>query len=136
MAVNKAYAQYKENSIYTSSPEELTLMLYNGLVKFIMQGQKALDDNDLQKAHNSVTRAQDIVREFQASLDNRFEVSQGLALLYDYMNRRLVEANVQKSKDILEEVLVFAKELRDTWSQAMKIAKVQGTTNTKPQVVK
>ena len=125
MSLYKAYNQYKQNSIFTSSPEELTLMLYNGLVKFIMQAQKAIDDKDIQKAHESIIRSQEILREFQASLDMKYPISQSLMLLYDYMHRRLLDANVKKNNDILEEVLEFAKELRDTWTQAMKLAKQQ-----------
>lgn len=124
MALNKGYSQYKQNSIFTSSPEELTLMLFNGLVRFIMQAQKAVDDGDLQKCHDSIIRAQDILLEFQATLDKRYEISQSLLLLYDYMYRRLIDANIKKDKEILGEVLGFAKELRDTWMQAMKLAKV------------
>ena len=125
MAINKAYSQYKENSIFTASPEELTLMLYNGLVKFIMQAQKAVDENDIQKANESIMRAEDIILEFQATLDMKYELSHGLMLLYDYMYRRLIDANIKKDRVILEEVLGFAKDLRDTWAQAMKLAKNQ-----------
>ncbi|NSW90484.1 MAG: flagellar export chaperone FliS [Firmicutes bacterium] len=122
---NKAYNQYRENAIFTSTPEELTLMLYNGLIKFIMQAQAAIDEKDIEKANNSIIRAQEIVLEFQATLDMKYEVSNNLMLLYDYMYRRLMEANIRKDKDILGEVLGFAKELRDIWTQAMKIAKKQ-----------
>ena len=131
MELNKAYSQYKENSIYTSSPEELTLMLYNGLVKFIMQAQKAINEKEIEKANQSIIRAQDIVLHFQITLDMKFEVSQGLVLLYDYMYRRLVEANTKKDIGILNEVLDLSKELRDTWVQAMKLAK----QHPKPQPV-
>lgn len=123
MSLNKAYNQYRENSIQTSTPEELTLMLYNGLVKYIMQAQKAIEDKDIQKANTSIIRAQDIIQEFQITLDLKYEVSKGLAALYDYMRSRLLEANIKKDRTILEEVLGFAKELRDTWAQAMKLAK-------------
>jgi flagellar protein FliS len=117
------YDQYKENSIYTASPEELTLMLYNGLVKFIMKAQYALSKKDMQAAHDNIIKSQNIVQEFMATLDKSYEVSTNLLLMYDYMNRRLVEANIHKSTEILSEVLGFAKELRDTWEQAMKVAK-------------
>lgn len=123
MALNRAYSQYKESSIFTASPEELTLMLYNGLVRFIMQAQNAIDNKEISKVHESILRAQDIIREFQATLDMKYEISKSLMLIYDYMYRRLLDANIKKDKEILEEVLGFAKELRDTWSQAMKIAK-------------
>lgn len=126
MAINKAYNQYnqyKQNSIYTSTPEELTLMLYNGLIKFMMMAQCGLEEKDIEKAANSIIRAQDIVLHFRTTLDMNYEVSQGLDALYDYMYRRLVEANIKKEREIIDEMLGMAKELRDTWAQAMKLAK-------------
>lgn len=123
MALNKAYSQYKENSIYTSSPEELTFALYNGLVRFIMQAQLAIDEKNIAKACNSIVRAQDIIVYFRETLDMKYEVSAGLDAIYEYLYNRLVTANMTKDKMILDEVLGFAKELRDTWAQAMKLAK-------------
>lgn len=137
MALNKAYNQYKENSIFTSSPEELTLMLYNGLVRFILQAEAHLDESDLSRANNSIIRAQDIVIYFRSTLDMKYVVSQGLDSMYEYMHRRLIEANINKDKDILTEVLGYAKELRDTWTQAMKLAKQQAReVPPQPQIVK
>ncbi len=125
MSYNNAYNQYKENSIQTASPEELTLMLYNGLVKFIMQAQMHVVEKNIEKANNSIIKAQNIIVEFQTTLDMRYSISNDLMRIYDYMHHRLVEANVKKDKDILEEVLGYAKELRDTWAQAMKLSKQQ-----------
>lgn len=126
MVTSNMYETYKQNSIFTASPEELTLMLYNGLIKFIMLSQKAIEDRDIQKAHESIIRAEDIILEFKATLDMQYELSNGLSLLYDYMLDRLFDANIKKDTEILDEVLHFAKDLRDTWAQAMKIAKQQG----------
>ena len=123
MVLNNAYNQYKQNSIYTSTPEELTLLLYNGLIKFIMQAQGSLAEKNIEKASNSIIRAQDIVCHFRETLDMKYDLSQGLDALYEYMHKRLVEANIKKDKEILEEILNMSKELRDTWGQAMKLAK-------------
>jgi flagellar protein FliS len=130
MALNKAYSQYKENSVFTSSPEELTFLLYNGLVRFIMQGQLAIDEKDMEKANSSIIRAQDVILYFRETLDMKYEVSAGLDSIYDYLYRRLIEANTKKDRAILDEVLGLVKDMRDTWSQAMKLAK-QGQ---KPQL--
>lgn len=131
MALNKAYNQYKENSIFTATPEELTLMLYNGLVKSIMQGQNSIEGNEIEKASNSLVRAQDILQYFRNTLDMRYDISEGLDALYEYMIRRLVDANMKKDQSIIDEILGMARELRDTWAQAMKLAKrIQ-----KPQLV-
>ena len=123
MVTANAQNAYKQNAILTASPDELTLMLYNGLVKFIMIAQKAVDDKDIQKAHENIIRAEDIIIEFRSTLDMQYELSQGLAMLYEYMSDRLMEANITKDREILEEVLHLAKDLRDTWAQAMKLAK-------------
>ncbi|HOJ12391.1 MAG TPA: flagellar export chaperone FliS [Clostridiales bacterium] len=129
MALNnsysKGYNQYRENTVFTSTPEELTLMLYNGIVKFIMQAQAAIDENHIEKANSSIIKAQEIICELQLTLDMKYEISKRFMLLYDYIYRQLMEANIKKDKNILEEVLGFAKELRDTWMQAMKAAKQQ-----------
>lgn len=124
MVTSNAYNAYKQNSIFTASPEELTLMLYNGLIKFIMKAQKAIEDKDIQDAHDNIIKAENIIQEFQATLDMQYELSNGLALMYDYMNERLIDANITKDTEILGEVLHFAKDLRDTWAQAMKLAKL------------
>ena len=115
--------QYKLNTIKTSTPEELTMMLYNGLVKFIMQAQNNTEKKEIEKAHISIIRAQDIITEFKVTLDMKYPVSESMYLLYDYMYQRLVIADVRKDTEILQEVLGLAKEFRDTWAQAMKIAK-------------
>jgi len=130
MVNSNAYETYRQNSVFTASPEELTLMLYNGLVKFIMQAQSYIEKKDIPKAHESIVRAQDILNEFKATLDMHYELSHDLARLYDYMLDRLLEANIKKDNEILAEVLHFAKDLRDTWAQAMKIAKQQGSKQT------
>jgi flagellar biosynthetic protein FliS len=126
MIAQNAYNQYRENSILTASPEELTLMLYNGLVKFIMRALDAVEKNRIEEAHSNIVRAQDIVQEFMLTLDRKYPVAASLELIYDYMLRRLIEANIRKDAEILNEVLNMARQLRDTWEQAMKLAKRQG----------
>ncbi len=129
MALNKAYSSYQATSVANAKPEELTLMLYNGLMRFIMQAQKGIEENNVSKIHENIVRAQNIIEEFQVTLDMQYEISQNLMRLYDYMYRRLVEANLKKDKMILDEVLGFAAELRDTWVQAMKSLSQQGNTH-------
>ncbi|WP_027630251.1 flagellar export chaperone FliS [Ruminiclostridium cellobioparum] len=123
MLTNNGYDQYKSNSINTATPEELTMMLYNGLVKFLMQAQSAIDAKNIERANNSIIKAQAIIIEFMTTLDMNYEVSQNLELLYDYMYRQLTQANLKKDNVIVGDVLGMAKELRDAWSQAMKLAK-------------
>lgn len=128
MAVNKAYSTYQANSIITAKPEELTLMLYNGILRFISQAQKNINGKNIPAAHEDIVKAQDIIMELVASLDHKYEIAGNLLQLYSYMHRQLIEANVKKDQQILAEVHKLVTELRDTWAQAMKIAKEQASS--------
>ncbi|WP_379965629.1 flagellar export chaperone FliS [Ectobacillus sp. sgz5001026] len=114
------YDVYKQNQVVTSRPEDLTLMLYNGGVKFLLQAKQAMQQQDLPKAHTLIIRAQDIINELLITLNPDYEITNQLAPLYEYMKARLVEANLKKDITYVEEVEGMFKELRDTWSQAMK----------------
>ena len=115
--------QYLEQKIMSARPEELTYMLYEGLVKFIKQGILYNEDHNVQKTHEAVMRAQAIVTELDVTLDREYELSEGLAQMYEYMNRRLMEANLSKDTDILKEVLTYSETLRDTWKEAMTLSR-------------
>ena len=133
MALSKGQTIYQTNSILTSKPEELTLMLYNGLIKFLIQAQKAIEEKNIQRSHDNLIKAQNIVIEFKATLKPDYEISKPLGLLYDYMYRRLVEANMQKDAKIVSEIVGYATELRDAWAQAMKKNKEQEASQHMPQ---
>lgn len=122
---NNPYQQYQQNTVNTSTPQELTLMLYNGLVRFLKLAYQGIEDKNIEKANNNIIKSQNIITEFMSTLDMQYELSEELFLMYDYMNRRLLEANIKKDKAIVEEVIGYTEELRDTWIQAMKIAKQQ-----------
>ena len=116
--------QVLQKQLETASKEELTLMLYEGGIKFLNQAIIAVEKNDIVKANNLIQRVEDIIREFQITLDHKYEeISKPLDILYDYMHYRLVEANLTKDVTILNEVLDMFREMRDTWKEAMKIAK-------------
>ena len=125
MALNKAVSQYQQNSIMTATPEELTLMLYNGCVKGIRLAKIGLEDKDYEKANLYLCKAQAIIRELRATLDMKYDISKNLYDLYTYFLDRLIEANVKKESSILDEVEQFVSDLRDTWAEAMKDARIK-----------
>lgn len=116
---------YQQNSVYTASKEKLLLMLYDGLVRFIKQGIAGLDEGDYQKSNTSFIKAQNIISEFMATLDIKKggDMANNLNSLYDYMKRRLVEANIKKDKDMAVEVLGYAEELKGAFDQAYIMCK-------------
>lgn len=116
---------YKTQQVLTASPEQLTLMLYNGAIRFIKESIQALNDNNFEQAHNKNIRAQDILKEFMCTLDMKYELSKNYYALYEYISFCLVQANIHKDPAQLEEAQGLLTELRDTWAQAMKLARGQ-----------
>lgn len=121
MALNQAYSQYNNSKILTASPAELTLMLYDGAIKFCNIAIMAIEKNDVMKAHTYIVKTENIIEEFQATLNHKYPVAKDFDNVYKYIYNRLIEANVKKDKDILEGVLVHLRTLRDTWKEVMKI---------------
>ena len=123
MAPNNAYIQYTNNKILTASPAELTLMLYEGAIKFCNIAIMAIEQNDVEKAHINVVKVQQIIDEFRSTLNHKYPVAEHFDNVYRYLLQRLFEANVSKDKEILEEVLTHLRSMRDTWKEVMKQAK-------------
>lgn len=124
MALKNAYAQYSNSKILTASPAELTLMLYEGAIKFCNIAIIGVEQKDIQKAHDNIMKTQRIIEEFKITLNHDYPVAQDFEAVYDYMLRRLVEANLRKDKEILEEVLKHLRTMRDTWKEVMRKARV------------
>lgn len=112
---------YLEQKVMSAKPEELTLMLYEGAVKFIKQAKIFNDQGNKSKSHELNLRAQAIIEELRATLNLEIEVSKNFESLYVYINERLVEANISKDNKILDEALELIIEFRDTWKKAMNL---------------
>ena len=116
-------SEYQRNAILTASPAELTLMLYEGAIKFCNIAKMAIEKNDIQKAHDNIKRAQDIITEFRVTLDRKYPVWEDFERVYDYIYRKLVDANMHKNMEDLDEALKYIKEMRDTWKEVMRLAR-------------
>lgn len=121
MVQNRAFAAYNNSKILTASPAELTLMLYDGAIKFCNIAVASIDNKNLEAAHNNIRKAERIITEFDTSLDDRYEVSKDFHNVYRYLQERLREANMKKDKEILEEVLKHLRTMRDTWKEVMQL---------------
>lgn len=125
MATNSGYSAYNTNRIMTATPAELTLMLYEGAIKFCNIAIMGVEEKDVEKAHNNIVKVENIIGEFIATLNHKYPVAEDFENIYDYLMDRLIEANMKKDKEILEEVLGYLREMRDTWKEVMKQAKTQ-----------
>lgn len=121
MALPNAYAQYKNSKVLTASPAELTLMLYEGAVKFCNIAIVAIEQKDIEKAHINIIKTEKIIDHFRKTLDMTYPVAEDFERVYVYLARRLVEANVSKDKEILEEICGHLRTMRDTWQEVMRI---------------
>ena len=119
MAGQNPYAQYNNSKILTASPAELTLMLYEGAIKFCNIAIMGIEQGDIEKAPNNIVKVQKIIEEFRATLDMKYEVAKDFDRVYVYLQKRLIDANVKKDKEILEEVAGHLREMRNTWKEVM-----------------
>lgn len=123
MAGNNPYAAYQNSKIQTASPAELTLMLYEGAIKFCNMAIMALDEGDTEKVHNNIIKSENIIIEFLDTLNYKYEVAKDFEKVYRYIYDVLVEANIKKDKELLEEALKHLRGMRDTWKEVMRLAK-------------
>ena len=120
MPIQNPYEEYQRNKILTASPAEVTLMLYEGAIKFCNIAIMAIEQRDMEKAHTNIMKTQRIIEEFRNTLDRKYEVAEDFDRIYVYVLQRLFEANIKKDKEILEEVNTHLRSLRDTWKEVMK----------------
>lgn len=125
MYTSNAYNAYKQNSVNYASKDQLLLMLLDGAVRYAKIGRQAIVDKDISKAHSSITRTQDIFYELMVTLDVKQagEWGQQMMNIYEFIVRRLGEANIKKDINIMDEVIPLIEEIRDTWYEADKVSK-------------
>lgn len=134
MMLNNPYAQYTNNRIATASPGELTLMLYEGAIKFCNIGIVGIEEKNIQKAHDNIMKAEAIVRELRLTLNHKYPVAKDFENVYNYLIRRLHEANIRKDKEVLEEVNKHLRSMRDTWKEVMRMCKSGETDDPQAQL--
>ena len=123
MALANPYAQYHRSKIFTASPAELTLMLYDGAIKFCNIAIMAVEQKDIEKAHVNIVKVQRIIEEFRSTLDRRYPVAEDFDRVYVYLLERLLQANIKKDVEILNEINTHLHSMRDTWKEVMRINK-------------
>ena len=123
MPVRNGYAAYQNNKVMTASPGELTLMLYEGMIKFTKNAIIGEEEHDIQKSHTNIIKTENIISELQSTLNYKYPVAKDFNNIYVYLKERLVQANFKKDKAILEECLEHERTLRDTWKEVMRLSK-------------
>lgn len=120
MAVKNPYQKYQQTSVNTASPAELSLMLYNGCLKFMSQAKQAIEQKNIEKKNEYIQRAQMIIQEFMVTLNRDVAMSEDLMRLYDFIFRKLVDANTHSDLTALKEAEDMVLDLRNTWKEMMQ----------------
>lgn len=120
MPMNQPYQAYQENAVNTASGGELTLMLYNGCIKFIKQAEKSIELKDFSNKNIQLQKAQKIIQELMITLDQNVDIAKQLFPLYEYIYHLLTQINIHNNLDQLNEALELVTELRNTWGEVLK----------------
>ena len=123
MALGNPYAKYANSKVTTASPAELTLMLYEGAIKFCNLAKKDMEQGEYGDAIGNVQKARNIIVELQSTLNFKYPVAKEFDLIYTYIFNLMVEVTTKQNQEALEEILAQLRELRDVWKQVMKLAK-------------
>ena len=124
MAVYNAASLYKGTKINTASPAELTLMLYEGAIKFCNIADLGFEQRDYEKVSNNIIKVQNIITELRSTLDTKYPISKDFDVVYEYIVSLLVQANIKKDKEQLTLALEQIRDMRDLWKEIMKQNKV------------
>ena len=125
MAMPNAYAQYNNSKVLSASPGELTLMLYDGMIRFCNLAEVAVEKKDVSKAHTNIMKMQRIIDYLRQTLDMNYPVAEDFERMYIYLSQRMVEANMKKDLDILQEINGHLHAIRDNWKEVMRINREQ-----------
>lgn len=122
--LNNAALAYGSRKVETASQAELTLMLYEGAIKFCNIALPAIERRDYEKANLNIQKARNIVVELQSTLNHKYPIAKEFDVIYDYIFHKLVDANMKKDAAALEEALAQLRDMRDTWKEVMRTAKM------------
>lgn len=112
---------YLRTRVFTATPEQLQMMLYDGAIRFSEQARPALEKKDWEASYNLISRAQKIITELTCSLKHEVapELCGRLAALYSYVYRKLVEASTDHTIEALDDALKILRYQRETWAMLL-----------------
>lgn len=122
--INSPFQKYQQTQLQTAPPAQLLLMLYEGGIRFIRIGISGIDEKNYEKTNTYLCKAQAVIHELIASLNQEYPIAKDLLRIYEYMVHRLIVANMKKNREPAEEILSYMLELKEAWETASKSANV------------
>ncbi len=115
------YQAYKRTQIQTSDKGRLILLCYDGAIGFLRQALRAHEGNDVMALTEYLTKAQNVLWELDNGLNHEAgQIASNLDALYNYMIRKLVEAQYHNKTEPVIEVIEYLEELRESWHQVIE----------------
>ena len=116
-----AYQNYKKQEVEGATKGQIVVLLFEGTIKFLRKASKAIDEDNIQEAHNNIVKAENILYELMSTLNmDAGEIADNLMRLYDFMIWQLIEANRDKDKNKVESVIELLLPLCDAWKQIVE----------------
>lgn len=113
--------KYREMEIQTSSPQQLILLLYDEAIKCLKKAKIKVEDEDMEETNQLLLKTEKIIGELMSSLNLEVgKVATGWFSLYEYMHWRLIQANLERKSELIQEVLLLLQPLREAWIKAME----------------
>src|SRR3712207_6604224 len=111
---------YRTNAVETAGPAQLVLMMYDRALVGILKARQATGPGALETVNHELVRAQDILTELLLTLDHEQggDIAANLHSLYAFCIDRLIEANLRKDMEILDDVERVLRPIRDSWAEA------------------
>ena len=122
MPIGNPYAQYQNSKVLTASPAELTLMLYDGIIKFTNIAIEAIKENDYGKANTNIMKAERIIDHLNGTLNEKYPVAKDFQNIYSCIMDALIQGNIHKDINELERSLEYSRSIRENWKEIMKQA--------------
>ena len=126
---------YQRAATETASPAQLIVMLYAGCIRFTALGKTAIEQKDFTTSRENLLKAQAIIAELMGSLNLSIgDLATNLMRLYDYMYRRLIDADIRRDAEAAAEVEGLLRGLLPAWEEAVKTYHAELAAGTAPPI--
>ena len=122
--ITNPYDTYKQQSVMTMTSGQMLIMVYNELIKQLSLAQQAFTQKDISGVNRYLQKSQKLIRALKGTLNFDYSISENLNNLYDFFLSAVLNANVKKDPSELQTLIEMITELRDTFTEADKLARV------------
>jgi len=127
MNIHQGSSRYQQSQVLTAGREQLLLLAYDGILRFLSRAHRGLEQRDYHEKHLGITRAQTLIIELRRTLDFAAspELAHNLSRVYTYLIEELAQVNTHDDDSRLQHIIRLVTEMREAWRDAAKQASTQ-----------